>query len=64
MHRYLTLTLLLSMMALNACGTKGSLYLPPQQKTQPTSAPVTPVDTTVDTPVIQPGSGTATPSNP
>lgn len=33
MRRYITLSLLLSMMALNACGTRGSLYLPPQQKT-------------------------------
>ena len=28
MRRYLTLSLLLSVMALNACGTRGSLYLP------------------------------------
>ncbi len=33
MRRYITLSLLLFMMALNACGTRGSLYLPPQQKT-------------------------------
>ena len=33
MRRYITLSLLLSMMALNACGTRGPLYLPPQQKT-------------------------------
>ncbi|MDR0379293.1 MAG: lipoprotein [Candidatus Accumulibacter sp.] len=35
MHRYLTLLLLLSVMVLNACGTRGSLYLPPQQKSPP-----------------------------
>ncbi|MDR2788540.1 MAG: lipoprotein [Candidatus Accumulibacter sp.] len=29
--RYLTLLLLSSVMALNACGTRGSLYLPPRQ---------------------------------
>jgi predicted small lipoprotein YifL len=64
MRRYLTLTLLLSMMALNACGTKGSLYLPPQQKTPPPSAPVA---TVVDSPLTQQpqaGSGTDKPSNP
>ncbi|GHU27625.1 hypothetical protein AGMMS50256_07890 [Betaproteobacteria bacterium] len=61
MRRYLTLTLLLSMMALNACGTKGSLYLPPQQKTPPPAA------LAVDPPLTQQPqaeSGTAKPSNP
>ena len=32
MRRYLTLPLLLSMLSLAACGTRGSLYLPPAQK--------------------------------
>jgi predicted small lipoprotein YifL len=38
MSKYLMLSLLLSVMALNACGTRGSLYLPPQQKTPPPAA--------------------------
>ncbi|MDR2614821.1 MAG: lipoprotein [Candidatus Accumulibacter sp.] len=32
MPRYFILSLLLSVMVLSACGTRGSLYLPPQQK--------------------------------
>ena len=45
MRRYITLSLLLSMMALNACGTRGSLYLPPQQKTTgPATGPPNQVD--------------------
>ena len=35
MRRYLTLSLLLSVMALNACGTRGSLYLPSPPKPPP-----------------------------
>lgn len=52
MRRYLTLSLLLCMMALNACGTRGSLYLPPQQKTQPAAAssPATQTDPSTTTP--------------
>ncbi|WP_415166875.1 LPS translocon maturation chaperone LptM [Propionivibrio sp.] len=38
MRRYLTLSLLLSVMALNACGTRGSLYLPSPPKTPPPAA--------------------------
>ncbi|MDR0440292.1 MAG: lipoprotein [Candidatus Accumulibacter sp.] len=39
MRRYLTFSLLLSVMALNACGTRGSLYLPPSPKTPPPAVP-------------------------
>ncbi len=45
MRRYITLSLLLSITALNACGTRGSLYLPPQQKT---SGPATSSQTQSD----------------
>ncbi|MDR3300717.1 MAG: lipoprotein [Candidatus Accumulibacter sp.] len=46
MRRYLTLSLLLSALALNACGMRGSLYLPPPQPVKtpasPTPAPANP----------------------
>jgi len=38
MRRFFTLSLLLSVLALHACGTRGALYLPPQQKTPPPAA--------------------------
>lgn len=37
MRRYLTLSLL-SLTILCSCGTRGTLYLPPQSKTQPPAA--------------------------
>jgi predicted small lipoprotein YifL len=39
MRKYLTFSLLLSVMALTACGTRGSLYLPPPPKTPPPATP-------------------------
>ncbi|MDR2112112.1 MAG: lipoprotein [Candidatus Accumulibacter sp.] len=45
MHRYLTLSLLLSVMVLNACGTRGSLYLPPPAAQPPSAdSPAVPAD--------------------
>ncbi|MDR0578091.1 MAG: lipoprotein [Candidatus Accumulibacter sp.] len=59
MRKYFTISLLLSMMALSACGTRGSLYLPPQQKTPPPGA-VSPAVS----PVAPSDSDTARPANP
>ncbi|WP_442956683.1 LPS translocon maturation chaperone LptM [Propionivibrio sp.] len=38
MCRYITLSLLLSATLLSSCGTRGSLYLPPQQKAPATAS--------------------------
>ena len=46
MRRYLTLLLLLSAMVLNACGNRGSLYLPPPPKAEPPTI-VSPAPTSV-----------------
>ncbi|MDR1934428.1 MAG: lipoprotein [Candidatus Accumulibacter sp.] len=60
MRRYLSLSLLLSVMALNACGTRGSLYLPPPRETRP---PVTNSPAAQPQPQPQPQPGAVEPSD-
>ncbi|WP_420851613.1 LPS translocon maturation chaperone LptM [Propionivibrio soli] len=50
MRRRFPLVVLLSAIALSACGTRGALYLPPPRKAQPTTAPT-----------IEPGKTTTSP---